>query len=252
MNQVHKILLSQLFLVFFYCTADAQIVNITNLEQNGESISIKYTITAIKSNQEQYSVALYSSADEYKSEIQLPKVQSQNISPGQDLKLTFNGQQVFGGYEGDINFKILITKTFAPLEFVYPKEETTIRVGKTLKVVWDGGTIHDFYNLEYKSGLKLNTPIGESLNQKTYNWTIPEDQTPGTYNLRLSSNSGNTSPILSGNVVIKKKIPLVIKLAPAIIAAAGVGTYFILNSGSEGGTESIPTNIQDPPDPPTN
>ena len=193
-----------------------------------ETIVIYYDLVA-EASEQKYDVELYSSWNNYASPLQLAEGDvGKLVAPGRDKAVVWRAKEEMRNFQGDIDFEVRAQLAFSPIKI--DEVSSSLKAGKTVPVAWKGGLSSEKITLNlYKDGRQIQK-LGDFSNTGTYEWAIPKDYAvDGKYSLSIAG-SKTTTPIRSREFVIKKGLPLGLKLAP--LALVGAGVYFLVKPGT--------------------
>lgn len=217
-----------------------------------EGIELSFDIQQKESLQELYNVQIFSSHDNYKLPLTLKKGSTEDVKTTDRVKYLIDGETLFAGYKGEIDFKIKATMVYAPIIISKPYGSAKYKKGSLIEVSWRGGIENDTYDLELYKGTEKVKTLEHDISLHSYSWIV-SDTKKGNYKLKLSSESNDKNMAFSPEIKIKSKVPVIIKLLP--LFAIGAGAYFYLNQPEDtpGGTTTTTTDnyLPGPPDAPT-
>jgi hypothetical protein len=170
-----------------------------------------------------------------------------DIRAGKDKRIEWGAKKELGTYAGELVFEIRARLTFSPLSFQQPLANAVYRRGKVYTLEWQGGVEGEALQLElWQDGVK-SMDIGQFSNRKRYEWAIPLALKPGkNFTVKVSSPENPANYSISDSFVIRRKIPLAVKILPLGIAS-GVAAVLLTRT-----TEPVPvvrTRLPAPPDP---
>lgn len=217
---------------------DVQIVN--------GNIVLAFDLLPVESVKEQYDIEITSSKDNYRTPVKVLNGSTKNVEPKGKLKYTIDGFANFEGYSGPLDFQINANLVYSPLRFLSPSTATSVKKGKSMNLVWRGGAKNARYNLGlYKSGVKIST-IKSGFSNKTAIWQVPSDSKPGSdYTMKVEVENNMEQSAFTKEFKIKRKIPIVVKVLPLVIAG---GVFAVISGG--GSSEPGTTTSDDLPGPP--
>lgn len=210
------------------------------------NVIITFDLTPKESVQERFTIEIYSSKDNYQIPLKVKEGKVRDVRPGNSLLFILDAKENFAGFQGELDFDVRATLTFSPVKFIEPFKDMTYKKGDFVRIAWRGGVENDQYAISLYKGRQQVTYINELANQNDYLWNMPKGTKPGKYHFELESNADKKMLAQSYQFVIKRKIPIVVKVLP--LFALGVGTYFILSDNS--GVSEASGSISNPPDPP--
>lgn len=111
-------------------------------------------------------------------------------------------------------------------------------------MAWVGGTPTDKLNVELLRDSVVQKRIAENVtNTQKFSWSIPMNVKPGdNYVVRVTKADSNEVISMTQPFIIKRKIPLLLKVIP--IAAIGA-VFVVVATGSDSSTsDDLPTPIK--------
>jgi hypothetical protein len=228
-----------------------RIENIT-LISTEEGIELSFDIEHKESIQELYNVQIFASHDGYKLPIQPIGGKMTDLRTTDRLRFVIDGEEIFAGYKGEIDFKIKATMIYSPIIMHKPYGGAKYKKGSLVEISWKGGVENDTYKLDLYKGTKKVKTLESDISLHSYSW-VASDTKKGNYKLKIASMNNESNSAFSPEIKIKSKMPVIIKLLP--LFAIGAGAYFYLNQPEEtpsGGGTVTNTDLPAPPGPPTN
>lgn len=227
----------------------AQEIRNVDVRLERDNVIITFDLSPKESVKERFDIEIYSSRDNYQTPVKVSEGNTKDVRPGNALQYIINAKEHFTGYQGELDFDVRATLTFSPVTFIEPYQDMTYKKGDFVRVAWRGGFTNDNYAISLYKGDNKVSYINSIVKTNDYLWNMPKGTKAGKYHFQLESNSSKELTAKSYEFVIKRKIPIAIKILP--IVAAGVGVYFLTSGGgseSGGATYALPN----PPDPPGN
>jgi hypothetical protein len=216
-------------------TGFSQNVTIKKIELSGEKVIVHYDLDDSNPNNE-YQINLYASKDKFSAP--LTKVKGDiggEVKPGSDRKVEWNIIEEFGSYKGKLAVEIR-GKVFVP--FVKLRNFDSAKKykrGKNYDVAWRPGNTNPIHIELYKGSQRVSGELNHP-NNGLYTMSIDSKVKPGKdYRLKISDSKRNDEIVYSENFTVTPKIPLLVKLIPALAILGGVG---VLVSGGGGGNNS--------------
>ena len=236
-----------LILFCFYGTAlKAQEVNIYLIEIDGGKVIINYELRDDNPDR-RYSLHLYSSRDNYIQPLEYVEGDiGIDILVGGNKKVIWNAAEELGAdFRGNMALELQGNIYIPFIELESFEAYGTLKRGKPYNFTWSGGRGNNVLKFElYKGDTRIHT-FEERPNVGNTSLVIPTDVKPGSgYRFRVSDVRNRDEIVYSGTFDIKRKFPLIAKLAVAAIAGGGIG--FVVGSGSNGEGPGEET-IGDPP-----
>jgi hypothetical protein len=229
----------------------AQTVENIVAEQKGNSIEITYDLSSTTKGQK-FTLELFSSKDNFKFPLQYVTGDAgSEIQDGKAKKIYWDISREVGAFKGDLTFELHATLTFTPLTLLAPPDGKLFRRTNVYQLKWSG-LQENPYLVEILKGGNAIGKIGEPTSP-IIAWKVPADYKPGDdYTLKITDKKNSVS--LNKTISIRRKFPLVLKIAiPVAVIAAGVTGAIIATHGSSsnGGTPGN-TDLVGPPGTPPN
>ena len=210
------------FLICLYFSAKAQ--NLTNLSatQQGNEVVVNYQLDGEKGKA--YTVALYASNNNFASPLQLVQgdVGTKRILAGANKTITWRVLDELKNFDGDLSFEIRAVPA-PPLFSKITSSATKVKRGSKITISWAGGFPQDQVVVELVKG-DTHVPAGTITNKGSLLFEVPKKTKTGDYKILLSQAGEQTS---STGFVVQPKIPLLLKIGPAILVA-GVAVAILL------------------------
>lgn len=130
------------------------------------------------------------------------------------------------------------------ISIVEVSQRSSYKRGSTLEMAWVGGSPSDKLNVELLRDSIVQQKISENLiNTQKFSWSIPISIKPGdNYVVRVSKVESGEIISMTQPFIIKRKIPLLLKVIP--IAAIGA-VFVVVATGSDSSTsDDLPTPIK--------
>ncbi len=212
--------------------ASAQSVTIKKIELAGEKVIVHYDLDDSNPNNE-YQLNLYASKDKFSAP--LTKVKGDvgdAVKPGIDRKVEWNLMQEYGSYKGKLSLEIR-GRVFVP--FVKLKAFDTkksYKRGKNYDVAWRPGNTNPIHIELYKGSPRVSGELNHP-NNGAYSMSIGSKVKPGKdYRLKITDSKKNDEIVYSDYFTVVPKVPMLLKLIPALAVVGGVA---VLAGGSGGG-----------------
>ena len=245
-NKFMKAILSAIFLFTAY-SVNAQEVTITQVElQANGDVLVHYNLQDERLDRK-YSLYLYTSADNY---IQpLEKVSGDvgvDLSVGGNKTMVWHAKEELGEtFKGGVSLELKgsIYVPFIALDVF--DDYKVFKRGKPYDVTWTGGRGDNVLNFELYRGDEKVKVLEERPNVGNTTIVIPSDVKPGRYKFKISDSRNKDEVVYTLDFIVKRKVPLVLKLGLVAGAAGAIG--FAAGSGSSGaepkiGEPPLPTN----------
>jgi hypothetical protein len=216
-------------------TALSQSVLIKKIELAGENIIVHYDLDDSNPNNE-FQINLYASKDKFSAP--LVKVKGDvgpDVKPGTNRKIEWNINDEYKGYKGKISLEIR-GKVFVP--FVKLRDFDTSKKykrGKSYDVAWRPGNTNPIHIELYKGSQRVGGELNHPNNGK-YTLSIGSKVSKGKdYRLKITDSKYPDNIIYSDYFSVSPKIPLLLKVIPAVAVAGGLGVVLSGLGGEEGG-----------------
>jgi len=223
---------------------EAQTITIKKIELAGERVIVHYDLDDSNPNNE-YQINLYASKDKFSAP--LVKVKGDigpDVKPGINRKVEWNLLQEYGTYKGRISLE-LRGRVFVP--FVKLKSfdtKKTYKRGKNYDVAWRPGNTNPIHIELYKGSQRVSGELNHP-NNGSYSMSISSKVKPGKdYRLKITDSKRTDEIIYSDYFRVAPKVPLVVKLVPAVAVVGGL--VFLFSSKKGGSSENIPDEIAVP------
>lgn len=235
-------------LLFFVVTlhAKGQIVENFRQEIIGDEVNIYYDLIANIEGQIFEVILFCSDSSTYTQRLYFATGDvGKDVKPGTNKKIVWTNKDELTSYSlDDLTFEIKANIQSSALYFIHPRERDEIfKRGTTEKIEWLGGEINESLVIElyrYDSRQKV---IANTSNKGSLAWFIPTSLKPGVdYQLRMTVANKPVEPVYSSKFQVRRKVPLVLKIAPAALILGGV-SYLILNKSDD-------NTLPPPPGPP--
>lgn len=219
---------------------NAQHFNIKRVELAEQKVVVHYDLTDTVKGRT-YSISVYRSNDNYLNPLQQVTGDiGREVKPGINKKLSWDAQTELGAdFNGSVSLEIR-GKLYIPfVRFDGFNEYKVIKRLKPYQVTWSGGTSQNILNFDLYKGDKKVLTIPNIANVGNYKLTLPKDVKPGKdYRFRISDTKNKDEVVETGNFIVKRKTPLLLKILPIVAIGTGVA---LLSGGDDG-----PGNIPDP------
>jgi hypothetical protein len=210
----------------------AQNVTIKKIELAGERIKVSYDLDDSNPNNE-YQISLFASKDKFSAP--LTKVTGDigpEVKPGADRVIEWNLMEEYGAFKGKISLEIR-GRVFVP--FVKLRDFDAAKAykrGNSYPIAWRPGNTNPIHIELYKGSQRVGGELNHP-NNGQYTLSIDSKVKPGKdYRLKISDSKQSDEIVYSNYFKIKPKIPLLVKVIPALAVIGGI----IGLSGGGGGT----------------
>ncbi len=237
---------SVLIVIFglMWVTGVPQSLEINNLTVDEEGIvTFSALINASHSNRERYNMLIYSSIDAFSQPIDFTY---KDMVPGQTYEISFDGNEQFGQYKGDVLFKFDVMASTFPVKVNVP-ENQVFKLGKKMNFSWQDYHNVNSYDIElYRRGNMVQT-LAEDHTGQSFNGILPKQLDKGNdywILVRPTTNTDISSELIP--VQIKSGVGLAVKIAPLAALGIAVPVYILGGSSTKPGDEIFDA----PPGPP--
>ncbi|MFN3403986.1 MAG: GPI anchored serine-threonine rich family protein [Cytophagaceae bacterium] len=247
------IFLSLSLLILGYNSSFSQKIQNVKAEVHGDNIVVTYDLIHTEVNQD-FKISLYSSKDQFTTALKYVSGDvGSGVKPGKNKKIVWSAREELGEYEGDITFEVRgvpVSGSGADVAIIKPSKNEVIRRGKTYEIKWKGANQSQTYELELLRNGKTVDVINNAASGGAYNWKIPVKTKPGKkYSVKIT-NSGNSQDFaMSDPFIIKRKIPLALKIVPVAVIITGGAIAALLAVPVEDETVKEDPDLPAPPNP---
>jgi len=223
----------------------AQEFKINKVELTPETIILHYDLIDSTENRA-YIVNVFSSRDQFIAPLQ--RVRGDfgiEVRPGLNKRIEWNAKEELGAnYEGGFELEVRGRVYIPFITFENLAAGLSIKRGVKKKLTWSGGT-KQYLNFNLYKNEKPVDVFPNVSNTHEYDLVLPMNVKPGKGYYFVVTDSKNKDQVMKSPVFqIKRKIPLALKLAPALII---LGTIPIWSTWF-GGKKS--NDLSTPPPPP--
>jgi hypothetical protein len=219
-----RLLLS--FLAASTLTAHSQDLTDLRALQRGDSVEVTYRLQG--ETGKAYSVALFSSHDNFVSPLRLVAGDTgeKRILPGTGKTIIWRARQELTNFDGDIAFEIRAVAA-SPLFSDINTSVMKVKRGGEVKIFWKGGKPNERVSIYL---IKNSTAIqaGTASNAEEFNYAVPKKIKPGKYEVQLRQGGEDVS---GAPLTIAARIPLIAKIA--VVPVLGLLVYFIVDKPEE-------------------
>jgi hypothetical protein len=211
----------------------SQTVHIKRVELAGEKIIVIYDLEDSNPNNE-YLLQLFSSKDNFAKAVgNVTGHIGVDVKPGVDKRVEWNIVKEFGGYKGKLSLE-LRGKVYVPFVRVRDFDaKGTYRRGKNYVINWKPGNANPV-NIDLMNGGQRVTGEVNHPNNGIYELFIPTHAKPGDeYKIKFTDTRNPDEVIITETFAVKPKIPLLVKVVPAV---ALVGAIVLVTSKGGGNT----------------
>ncbi|MEP4533457.1 MAG: hypothetical protein ABJ004_10240 [Cyclobacteriaceae bacterium] len=222
-------------IIFFLLTrlSWAQELSIDQLEVSNEGV-VSFTCSVIQhhSSREEYSLFIYTSVDDFNEPL---NVEVGTLRPGQLTTVSFDGNEIIGDFDGNIEFDFRLKAVTFPVEVMLEKRK--FKKGKKINVRWTDFHESGWYDLElYQNGESVHRLIGNHRGTY-YSGKLPKDIKSGEYELRVTPSNEKTLHSEQMSVKVTSKGKGLVIGAGSILAGSGV--FYLISNGNK--EDDLPT-----------
>ncbi len=222
----------------------SQSLQISNLgTEPGGKVSFTAEIDKSHSDRELYQLQIYSNLDGFQTPLDF---EFSGMKPGEPYDISFEGNEVFGTYQGDVQLRFDVVATTFPIRV--DQIDKNFKPGKKVSLAWTDFHNVNNYNIELYQGINLVQTLASGHRSKQFEGVLSKDVEKGSNYTLLIEPVGEKEYISDPFAVqVVSGVGLAVKIAP--LAALGVAVpVFLLGGG--GGTPGGNT-FEDPPGPPS-
>lgn len=241
----------------------AQRIDNVRAQSIGDQIIVNYDLVGSQEGQE-FRIELYSSVDNFATAVfRVTGDVGPRVRSGTQRRIIWDSKAELTDYKGAVTLEIrgeplaaLPTANTNPTSTQTQVTQTpvnntmnfrspsggSVKRGKPMTISWTGGVLSDNITLDLLKGGARDRQLSQMTNIGSYQWSVPPKMDKGYYQVRLQSPGGE---ITSAEFQIKPKIPLVVKVLPAV---AIVAVLVVILTGGDDKGDDLPT----PPDVPEN
>lgn len=194
----------------------------------------------------EYEFYLYSSHDNFQKPLQETTGDvGKGIKVGTGKAIYWNAQKELGVFKGELNLRIK-GQVYEPIiVFKNINNQLKLKRGNQYSIEWDTNIKADkiLFSIE-RNGIPIADPDIID-NTGTFTWFIPMDTKPGKFfSVKISDTENMLRNETSEHFVVKRRIPLGLKIIPAVAIVGGVAVLLLMPPPEEG--------IPSPPEAPGN
>lgn len=226
----------------------SQNITITKMKIVNDQMHINYTIDDSNPNNE-YLVTVLSSKNNFSApHTNVSGDVGQDVKPGNRVAI-WNLKEELGDYKGPLSIE-LRANVFIPFVRLKGNEEShkVFKRGKNYELKWRPGNTNPVHIELFKDDQKLGGQLNHP-NNGSFSTLLSKDLKRGDYKMKLSDAKHPEDFVYTSEFLVKRKIPLAIKVIP-FIALGVLGSQLFLNSGESGSNSAPP--LPDPPSLPGN
>ena len=224
----------------------AQDIVINSVELNNGKVLLHYTLND-DNPEHQYTLRLYSSKDNFVQPLNNVSGDIGVAVPvGGNKQVTWDARnELDSGFDGSVALQIK-GQIYVPfITLSHFEDYGTLKRGKPYDITWSGGRGDNVLNFDLYHGNEKVWTQPNVANTGNLSLVIPTNVKPGRkYIFRISDAKNPDEVVYTVEFMIQRKIPQVVRIGAAVIAAGGIAV--LINSLSGGGTTGEPT-IGEPP-----
>jgi hypothetical protein len=166
-----------------------------------------------------YTVRVYSSQDNFMHPLtRISGDAGINLRPGLHKKITWDPAELGEAFSGKVKLEVRARQYIPFVHFEGFKGYTKIKRLKPYTVTWSGGASSNVLNLELLRGDEKITVFPNLANVGHHTILLPQDVKPGKgYRFRISDNRNKDEVVVTEEFQVKRKIPLLLKIMPALV-----------------------------------
>lgn len=231
----------------------AQKIENVKATSSEEQIIVTYDLIGAQQGQE-FRIQLYSSVDNFSTAVlKVTGDIGNRIPAGAQRRIVWNSKEELNDFKGEITLEVrgealaslvpqaetppVVSSSISPYSIKSPGSSSHKR-GKSLTIIWSGGTSADNLSLELLQDNVLQQKLTDTNNDGSFVWQVPPKMKTGRYQVKLKGPDGDAT---STTFRIKPKVPWILKLLPV----AGVGYLVVKLVGGGNGSSDLP----EPPEP---
>jgi hypothetical protein len=212
--------------------------DITDFSYNliNDRIEISYSLSGNINSR--YNINLYASLDGFTIPLVLVTGEiGKGIIPGKNKKVVWQAKKELGEFKGGLSLKLRAREI--PFLNFHIEKGARFKRDKKQRLSWDKNGEEENIKLElYQNNAKIGD-LGTVSSGNNFEWSIPKDLKSGK-NYRIRG-SGSQRYAESEIFSIKRRVPLLIWLAPAVVIG-GVVTVLV-SSSDDNGNDTIPDPV---------
>ena len=239
------------FVILFLAIPVGLVISVEGRAQEIDTVLTKFESGKVVVNytfakgtpDENYELYLYGSHDNFTRPMQQTIGDiGKNIRPGGQKIIYWDANRELGNFKGDLILKVQGGKYTPFVSYENTPPDLKIKRGSYYTFEWKHDKTPEKILLNI---LRNNVPVQESVlmdNTGKFMWSVPTNQKAGGgYQVEIIDTNNHLRRETSENFVVRRKIPLGLKLLPLVIVG---GTALVLTSDTDAG------GIPDPPPPP--
>ena len=234
-------------LILLPASINAQEFKINKVEMTPETIILHYDLIDTTRNRA-YVVNVFSSRDQFISPLQ--KVRGDfglEVRPGLNKRIEWSAKEELGAtFEGGFELEIRGRVYIPFIKFENLVSGLSIKRGVKKKLTWSGGA-KQYLNFNLYRNDKPVEVFPNIANTHEYDLLLPTSIKPGKGYYFMVSDSKNKDQVMkSAPFQVKRKVPLALKIAPAIIILATIPKWSDWFGG--GGSDDLAPPLGPPAD----
>ena len=198
----------------------AQNVAVKKVELAGDKIIVYYDLEDSNQNND-YQIFLYSSQNNFATALSHVTGDVGNeVKPGANRKITWNIKEELGPYKGKLALEVR-GKVYAPFVKLQGFEiHKKYKRGKSYTISWKANSPTPIHIELYKGSQKLSGETNHP-NNGLYSISFSTKSKPGKdYRLKFTDSRNSDEIVYTPYFQVSPKIPLLLKVAPIVIAGA--------------------------------
>jgi hypothetical protein len=239
------------FLICFYgvvIQATAQDLQLTYVEFKEDKLVVHYSLADSVIGRF-YSVRLYASKDNFLNPLE--KVSGGiglKVKPGPDNTIAWDARTELGPlFDGKVSLEIR-GRVFIPFINVESINQYKVfKRGRKYNITWTGGSPQNILNFDLYKGERKVITFPNLANVGHHALEFPTHVKPGKgYRFKISDSKNEEDIVYTTEFRVKRKIPLVLKVIPAIMVGSGI--YWLLRPKDKEPIEPIEPDLPRPLD----
>jgi hypothetical protein len=181
-------------------------------------------------------IRLYHSKDNYLNPLEkITGDMGIEVRPGLNKKIVWDAREELGElFDGSVALEIR-GRVFVP--FINVEQINHYKVfkrGRKYALTWSGGTPQNILNFDLFNKDQKVLTFPNVANVGHHQFEFPVHLKPGkSYRFRVSDTKNRDDVVYSQPFQVKRKVPLLLKVIPATLAATALGIFFVNRSGTE-------------------
>jgi hypothetical protein len=222
-----------LFLLFLFASSYAQKIAVKKIEMAGEKIIVHYDLDDGNPNNE-YQISLYSSRNAFNAPVaKVTGDVGSDVKIGLNKKIIWNVKEELGPYKGKLTLEVR-GKVYVPIVRLNNiSTKSKFKRGKSHAITWRAGNSNAIHVELYKGGQRVAGELNQP-NNGSFNLFVPQHAAIGNdYSLKITDSRNSESVVQSEPFSVTRKVPLLLKVVPAVAVAAVIGVIATSGGGSK-------------------